>query len=52
MDERATDFVAAFKAFLEEVVSDHRTRQDSDGQALLPQHVESLFECFRRYCRD
>ncbi|GAA3232991.1 AAA family ATPase [Dactylosporangium siamense] len=36
MDERASDFVTTFKAFLEEVISTHRAPQDSDGPALLP----------------
>lgn len=41
MDERTGDFVTAFKAFLEEVVSEHRARQDAEGQLVpvLKQHL-------------
>ncbi|MEV4134688.1 ATP-binding protein [Dactylosporangium sp. NPDC049742] len=41
MDERAGDFVTAFRAFLEEVVSDHRERQDTEGQ-LVPVLTDHL----------
>ncbi|MEV8516805.1 ATP-binding protein [Dactylosporangium sp. NPDC051484] len=42
MDERTTDFVAAFQAFLDEVVQEHRQSRDDDGEALLPVLREHL----------
>jgi hypothetical protein len=41
MGDSTPDFVTAFKAFLEEVVSEHRARQDDGGQ-LLPLLADHL----------